>query len=209
MDITLQRSGLAVQEITGQQVWPLKITATLAAGTAMPSAKIFVYHANMGDDAYQGDIFECVSSIQQYYELPVDAAVSEGADYVVPYYRLDFVQLNCLSPEEADELWNDIVNDVSDLIRNFYAKCNLTIAETVTLGETCTCTSTPNQVARVTAGGYLEFQTVDGTWVNVNLTAQGISVNQLSRVTAEGYLEFQNPDGSWVAVVLNVGRAPN
>lgn len=133
MDITLQREGLDVQEIQGQQVWPLKITATLASGANMPSAKIFVYHANMGDDAYQGDIFECVSSIQQYYELPVDAAVAEGADYVVPYYRLEFVQLNCLSPEEADELWNSILSDVADLIRNFYAKDDLTTAETVTL----------------------------------------------------------------------------
>lgn len=133
MDITLQREGLAVQEIEGQQVWPLKITATLAAGASMPSAKIFVYHANMGDDAYQGDIFECVSSIQQYYELPVDAAVSEGADYVVPYYRLDFVQLNCLSPEEADNLWLDILADVRDLVRNFYAKDDLATIETITV----------------------------------------------------------------------------
>lgn len=133
MDITLQREGLAVQEIQGQQVWPLKITATLSTGASMPSAKIFVYHANMGDDAYQGDIFECVSSIQQYYELPVDAAVAEGADYVVPYYRLDFVQLNCLSPEEADNLWLDILSDVRDLIRNFYAKDALAAIETITL----------------------------------------------------------------------------
>jgi hypothetical protein len=133
MDITLQREGLAVQEIEGQQVWPLKITATLAAGASMPSAKIFVYHANMGDDAYQGDIFECVSSIQQYYELPVDAAVAEGADYVVPYYRLDFVQLNCLSPEEADNLWLDILADVRDLVRNFYAKDDLATIETITV----------------------------------------------------------------------------
>jgi len=133
MDITLQREGLAVQEIEGQQVWPLKITATLAAGASMPSAKIFVYHANMGDDAYQGDIFECVSSIQQYYELPVDAAVAEGADYVVPYYRLDFVQLNCLSPEEADSLWLDILADVRDLVRNFYAKDDLATIETITV----------------------------------------------------------------------------
>ena len=133
MDITLQREGLAVQEVQGQQVWPLKITATLAAGASMPSAKIFVYHANMGDDAYQGDIFECVSSIQQYYELPVDAAVAEGADYVVPYYRLDFVQLNCLSPEEADNLWLDILADVRDLVRNFYAKDDLATIETITV----------------------------------------------------------------------------
>jgi hypothetical protein len=131
--ITLVREGLAVQEINGQQVWPLKITASLAAGATMPSAKIFVYHASMGDDAYQGDVFECVSSIQQYYELPEDAAVAEGVDYVVPYYRLDFVQLNCLSPLEADELWDDIVSDVEDLINNFTAKDNLTTSETITL----------------------------------------------------------------------------
>jgi hypothetical protein len=133
MDITLQREGLKVQEINGQQVWPLKITATLAQGSTMPSPKIFVYHANMGDDAYEGDIFECVASIQQYYEIPVDAAVAEGADYVVPYYRLDFVQLDCLSPEEADQLWDDIVEDVTDLVNNFHAKDNLTTSETITI----------------------------------------------------------------------------
>ena len=133
MDITLQREGLQVQEINGQQVWPLKITATLAQGSTMPSPKIFVYHANMGDDAYEGDIFECVASIQQYYEIPADAAVAEGVDYVVPYYRLDFVQLDCLSPEEADQLWDDIVEDVTDLVNNFHAKDNLTTSETITI----------------------------------------------------------------------------
>lgn len=133
MQITLQREGLAVQEINGQQVWPLKITATLAAGATMPSAKIFVYHASMGDDAYQGDVFECVASVQQYYELPEDAAVGEGVDTVVPYYRLEFVQLNCLSPYEADTLWDDIVSDVTDLINNFEASASLSVAETITL----------------------------------------------------------------------------
>lgn len=133
MDITLQREGLQVQEINGQQVWPLKITATLAQGSTMPSPKIFVYHANMGDDAYEGDIFECVASIQQYYEIPADAAVAEGVDYVVPYYRLDFVQLDCLSPEEADQLWDDIVADVTDLVNNYHAKDNLTTSETITI----------------------------------------------------------------------------
>jgi hypothetical protein len=133
MELELQRDSLQVTSLGGQQVWPLKITATLAAGATMPSAKIFVYHASMGDDAYQGDVFECVSSIQQYYELPEDAAMSEGANYVVPYYRLEFVQLNCLSPEEADELWNAIVSDVKDLITNFYAKDDLSEAETIVL----------------------------------------------------------------------------
>lgn len=133
MEITLQRDSLAVQDMRGQQVWPLKITATLANGATMPSSKIFVFHANMGDDAYQGDIFECVASIQQYYELPEDAAVAEGTDYVVPYYRLDFVQINCLSPYEADSLWDDIVSDVTDLINNFNAKNDLEESETITL----------------------------------------------------------------------------
>jgi hypothetical protein len=133
MEITLQRDGLAVQNLGGQQVWPLKITATLAADSTMPSDKIFVYHASMADDAYEGDIFECVASIQQYYDLPVDAAVAEGMDYVVPYYRLNFVQLNCLSPEEADELWSDIISDTKDLITNFYAKDDLSESETISL----------------------------------------------------------------------------
>jgi hypothetical protein len=120
MHIRLTREGLSVKEINGQQVWPLKITAAVL-NNSMPSAKIFVYHASMGDDAYQGDVFECVASFQQYNDLPEDAAIVEGDGYVVPYYRLNVLYFDCRSPQEADDLWDDIVEDVTDLVDNYVA----------------------------------------------------------------------------------------
>ncbi len=118
MHIRLTRQGLQTQEINGQQVWPLKVTASVI-DNSMPSSKIFVYHASMGDDAYQGDVFECVASLQQYNDLPEDAAIVEGDGYVVPYYRLNILYFDCRSPEEADTLWNDIVEDTTDLVNNY------------------------------------------------------------------------------------------
>ncbi len=119
MQIQLQRQGLEEQEILNQHVWPLKITASLVAGATMPTAKIFVYHASMDDDAYVGDIFECVASIQQYYDIPADSPVSIEDDKVVPYYRTASLQFNCRSPLEAEELWEAIQADVTDLVNNF------------------------------------------------------------------------------------------
>lgn len=120
MQILLTCQGLETQEINGQHVWPLGITATLIAGATMSDAKIFVYHASMGDDAYTGDVFECVASLQQYYDLPADAAVMEG-DLAVPYYRRANLVFYCRSATDATELWEAIQADVADLTANFEA----------------------------------------------------------------------------------------
>lgn len=129
--IHLQRAGLALQEINNQHVWPLKVTATLMAGATMPSAKIFVYHSAMTDDAYQGDLFECVASVQQYWDLPEDAPtlIEEGGLYTVPYYRSAVLYFNCRSPLEAEELWADIQADITDLVENAASYGNLSNQE--------------------------------------------------------------------------------
>lgn len=124
MQIQLTRQGLDTQEINGQHVWPLKISATLLAGSAMPNAKIFVYHASMGDDAYTGDVFECIASLQQYYDLPIDVAVMEG-EYAVPYYRRSNLEFYCRSAIDAEDLWEAIQTDVADLTANFEAAAAL------------------------------------------------------------------------------------
>lgn len=129
--IQLQRMALAVNEINNQHVWPLKITASLTAGATMPSPKIFVYHASMGDDAYMGDIFECVASLQQYFDLPINTPVSIEDGLVVPYYRTEVINFNCRSPAEADELWVEIQADVTDLVNNYAAFLTARESETV------------------------------------------------------------------------------
>jgi len=127
--IRLVREGLELKELNGQQTWPLKVTASVI-DAAMPSDKIFVYHSAMTDDAYEGDLFECVASIQQYNDLPVNTPVFEGKEDVVPYYRSNILYFACRSPEEADELWDDVEEDVTDLINNYVALNNLTTSET-------------------------------------------------------------------------------
>lgn len=133
MQIRLQRQGLEEQEIVNQHVWPLKITASLVEGATMPSAKVFVYHASMGDDAYVGDIFECIASVQQYFDIPADSPVSVEDGKTVPYYRTASLQFNCRSPLEAEELWEAIQDDVTDLVNNYDAYSTLHSYESVSI----------------------------------------------------------------------------
>ena len=124
--------------ITGVQVpnwvrhaWPLRVTAD--SNETGLSSKIFVYHAEMGDDPYQGDVFECVASIQQMSEIPEDApGVGEGGN-LVPYYRKDVLTFYCRNSEQADSLWEKVQADVRDLLRNHRAMQNLLTSETVTI----------------------------------------------------------------------------
>jgi hypothetical protein len=131
MDFSIQKATLEPENINGQQVWPLKVTVTLTGEAVMPSAKVFVFHARMDDDPYQGDVFECVSSLTQYYEIPPDAPTYEDSNYVVPYYRKESVQINCLTAEEAVDCWEIILDDLNDLVNNFYAARTLNNIATV------------------------------------------------------------------------------
>ena len=130
MNIQLQRYGLVSQELSNQHVWPLKVVATVV-DASMPSAKIFVYHASAGDDAYEGDLFECVASLQQYYDVPENTPVMEDGDYIVPYYRSDTLNFACRSAEEAERLWLAVQEDTTDLVNSFLAFNNLQNVETV------------------------------------------------------------------------------
>ena len=134
MAIELQRLGVfAVEdEVTSQHVWPLVVTAVSSeAGLA---SEIFVYHAEMGDDPYEGDVFECVSSIQQMTEIPTDAP-AEGEDgNNIPYYRKNVLTFHCRSAEEAEDLWGKVQADVTDLLQNYRAATGgLGSVETITI----------------------------------------------------------------------------
>lgn len=129
--ISLTRSGLDTEDKEGQHVWPLKVIAT-SSETGLGS-KIFVYHAAMSDDAYEGDIFECVASMQQMKDIPEDSPALEDDTYVVPYYRTNSFVVDCRSPEEAEELWEAVKEDVGDLITNFRSLATLDNLETINI----------------------------------------------------------------------------
>lgn len=114
-----------------QHTWPLRVTAVSSIEGL--SSKIFVYHAALGNDPYEGDTFECTASVQQMTEVPADAAVAEFEGRSLPYYRKAVAEYNCRSEKEFDELWEGIQQDVQALIDNFRAFAAIQPVDTVTL----------------------------------------------------------------------------
>lgn len=124
-------NDMTEQQLHSQHVWPLKIVAE--SDEEGLSSKIFVFHAEDGDDPYQGDVFECVASVQQMVEIPEDeSGIGEDGNNI-PYFRSEVLQFNCRSEYEAEELWAKVQVDVKDLLQNFRAASNLTTVETVTI----------------------------------------------------------------------------
>lgn len=120
--IDLFRESLQQEIREEQHVWPLKITAN-SLQEGMPSA-VFVFHASLEDDPYAGDVFEAVASVQNISELPEGAGGLDSNGEVCPYYRAPSLTFYARSPEEAEELWEAIVEDVDDLVRNWAALNN-------------------------------------------------------------------------------------
>jgi len=118
-------------EVTNQHVWPLVITAVSSQSGL--SSKIFVYHAEWGDDPYQGDVFECVASVQQMTEIPEDAPGGGEGDNQTPYYRSDVLSFHCRSADEASDLLKKVQADVKDLLQNHIALTsgNLQTSQTI------------------------------------------------------------------------------
>jgi len=127
--IGLIREALEVQEIANQHVWPLKVTA-ISSIADLPS-KIFVYHAAMNDDDFMGDVFEVIASVQQLTEIPEDSPGVIDDNLQVPYYRRDTLLYHCRYPEEAEDLWEKVQEEVIMLIRNWKSMQNLEQYETL------------------------------------------------------------------------------
>lgn len=134
MSIELTRNSvIAVEdEMLAQHVWPLQVTAVSSQEGL--SSKIFVYHAEDGDDPYQGDVFECIASVQQMTEIPEDAPDFGEDGNNIPYFRTDSLLFHCRSPEEAEDLWEKVQADVKDLLQNYVALTGiLQTSETVVI----------------------------------------------------------------------------
>ena len=133
MSIDLQvDSVIGVEdEVTNQHVWPLVVTAT--SNQAGLSSKIFVYHAEDGDDPYLGDVFECVASVQQMTEIPEDEGGGGEETNQTPYYRTEVLNFHCRSALEASELLEKVEADVKDLLQNYVALTggNLQTSQTI------------------------------------------------------------------------------
>lgn len=111
--ITLNRYPLITEVVDGVTFYVLEVRSTSLAGA--DSAKIFVYHAAMNDDAFEGDKFEAVCSAHQMVEIPSDEACDFDETHVVPYYRSSTLRILMNTPVDAENLWADIKEDVREL----------------------------------------------------------------------------------------------
>jgi hypothetical protein len=135
--LTLTRHSLsATASLNGaaQHTWPLKIVCTPDNGSTL-SPKIFVFHAVKPDVAGPEDVFEAVASVHQMQDIPIDQPhyVAGDPTKCVPYYRLAELTWHCLSSAEADDLWEHIKADVTDLVGNQKALDNLKTESTFSI----------------------------------------------------------------------------
>ena len=98
-------------------------------------SEIFVYH-RMGDvDAYEGDLFEAVASVNQYYEIPKNAPKVLADGKTIPYYRRNQMEVFARSPRELNEIWEYLKVDVSRLIADLNSSEVLTAFSGANIGD--------------------------------------------------------------------------
>ena len=133
--IELLRNEIEVQLSTdnAQHVWPLVVTAvsdTAGDVGGIPN-EIFVMHA-MPEAFGTEDEFDNVASVQDIANIGLYAD-TDGGPSIIPYYRVDSIIKYCYSEAEALKLWDDIVEDVKDLIDNWEASAEVTPSITVVI----------------------------------------------------------------------------
>jgi hypothetical protein len=100
------------------------------------SSEVFVYHAVGKDDPYVNDMFEVVATPNQLEELPVNRATNlNNANEARPYYRRNQLELYCRNPEEAERIWDELKEEVRDLVKNINAMERLSFIEAVDVEE--------------------------------------------------------------------------
>ncbi len=112
--------------------WGLMVRATNATNM---DGEIFIYHRMLGTDAYTGDLFEAVASVNQYYEIPKNAPKIVNEDELIPYYRRNQLEVFARSPRELDEIWEYIKIDVSRLVADLNSTDILTAFQGVTISD--------------------------------------------------------------------------
>lgn len=103
-----------IEELYQDDILYWKLSLTCTSDTDFSPA-IFIYHSTMGDDDYEGDIFEAVASIHQMQDIPEGDPVYSVEDRVIPFYRKNTCEVLVSSPREAYDLWEDIKEDIQEL----------------------------------------------------------------------------------------------
>lgn len=124
MALTLTRNALDWEDSeAGQHVWPLLVSAVSDDDL---TSNIFVYHELPDDEV--SSVFECVASLPQLSEIGLTPSTN------TPYFRQDSLRFDCRSPEEAQDLWERVEQDVRDLVWNYQWAEGLSLSEQVVVG---------------------------------------------------------------------------
>jgi hypothetical protein len=104
-----------------------------AKGIGMDS-EIFIYHRMPESEVYEGDMFEAVASVNQYYEIPSYTPKDNGTQpegELVPYYKRNQLEVFARSVTELEEIWEYIKTDVSRLVADYNANLKMKSNSTV------------------------------------------------------------------------------
>lgn len=133
--IKLKRFTSDINRFGDQHAWPLSV---IAVGSDGAPSEIFVYRFEGSIyDPREGDTFHRVASVNDLYEVPkLSHFLNQSADsnLQVPFYRTDRIPtLFCRSPEEVQDVWDKIVEDVHSLVKNLNTSVSLKAIDEVTI----------------------------------------------------------------------------
>jgi hypothetical protein len=132
MAIQLTRESLSFEESNPLGVWFLRVRAVSTEPGL--SSKIFVYHSvkEYLPGELNKDVFSCIASPAQMGELPEDEGIFEEGN-IVPFYRTDVLEVFLRTPQEVEEVWGIVIEDVQSLLAGWRVRENLTQTVTVTI----------------------------------------------------------------------------
>ena len=106
-----------------------------AKGTNVAS-EIFVYHEMGTSDPYVNDLFEAVATPNQLEELPINQGNKlDLLNEAIPYYRRNQIELYCRNPDEAEQIWTELQDEVRALVKNLNAMTRLSGIKAVEITE--------------------------------------------------------------------------
>jgi hypothetical protein len=125
--IKLVRSNSAVVHSQNYGAYRIRIDATEAQGPDIDK-NVFIYK-RMPPSPYNAqttDVFEAIAGPPQLASFPVG---DPNPDSNWPYYRLDYVELDVASSEQAESIWQEIKAEVAVLIQAMDRLDQLSITE--------------------------------------------------------------------------------
>ncbi len=127
--IRLTRSAATTVNFNNYGVYRLRIDVTDVEGPDL-DANVFIYKRNP-PSAYTSlscDTFEAVAGPPQLASIP---AGEPDPDQSWPFYRLPYVELDVASTAQAEQIWNEIQEEVCTLVAAMNRLDNLEVIQEV------------------------------------------------------------------------------